>query len=75
MRWGCGVGINIDTKRSANAAEETQSAMDKVPPEITSNSSADVEVYRAASQPSGNLHRLPLYLRRGADICLATLVV
>jgi predicted RNA-binding Zn-ribbon protein involved in translation (DUF1610 family) len=32
---GCGVGINIDTNRLANAAEEIQRAMDKVPPEIT----------------------------------------
>jgi len=31
----CGVGINIDTHRLANAAEEIQRAMDKVPPEIT----------------------------------------
>ena len=32
---GCGVGINIDTNRLANAAVEMQNAMDKVPPEIT----------------------------------------
>jgi predicted RNA-binding Zn-ribbon protein involved in translation (DUF1610 family) len=32
---GCGVGININTNRLANAAEEIQKAMDKVPPEIT----------------------------------------
>jgi predicted RNA-binding Zn-ribbon protein involved in translation (DUF1610 family) len=32
---GCGVGINIDTNRLANAAEEMQGAMEKVPPEIT----------------------------------------
>jgi hypothetical protein len=32
---GCGVGINIDTDRLANAAEEMQRAIDKVPPEIT----------------------------------------
>jgi hypothetical protein len=32
---GCGVGINIDTNRLANAADEIQSAIDKVPPEIT----------------------------------------
>jgi len=32
---GCGVGINIDTNRLANAAEEIQRAMDKVPAEIT----------------------------------------
>lgn len=32
---GCGVGINIDTNRLANAADEIQKAMGKVPPEIT----------------------------------------
>ena len=32
---GCGVGINIDTNRLANAAEEMRRALDKVPPEIT----------------------------------------
>jgi predicted RNA-binding Zn-ribbon protein involved in translation (DUF1610 family) len=32
---GCGIGINIDTNRLANAAKEIQGAMDKVPPEIT----------------------------------------
>jgi transcription elongation factor Elf1 len=32
---GCGVGINIDTNRLANAADEILHAMDKVPPEIT----------------------------------------
>ena len=32
---GCDIGINIDTNRLANAAEEMQSALDKVPPEIT----------------------------------------
>jgi predicted RNA-binding Zn-ribbon protein involved in translation (DUF1610 family) len=32
---GCGVGINIDTNRLANAAEEIQRAMDKTPAEIT----------------------------------------
>jgi predicted RNA-binding Zn-ribbon protein involved in translation (DUF1610 family) len=32
---GCGVGINIDTNRLANAADEIQSAIDKIPPEIT----------------------------------------
>jgi predicted RNA-binding Zn-ribbon protein involved in translation (DUF1610 family) len=32
---GCGVGINIDTNRLANAAEEIQRAIEKVPPEIT----------------------------------------
>jgi predicted RNA-binding Zn-ribbon protein involved in translation (DUF1610 family) len=36
MRCGeCGVGINIDTNRLANAAEEMRSAMEKVPSEIT----------------------------------------
>jgi hypothetical protein len=34
-RVGCGVGINIDTNRLANAAEEMRCALDKVPPEIT----------------------------------------
>jgi predicted RNA-binding Zn-ribbon protein involved in translation (DUF1610 family) len=32
---GCGVGINIDTDRLANAAEEIRKAIEKVPPEIT----------------------------------------
>jgi transcription elongation factor Elf1 len=32
---GCGVGINIDTDRLANAAEEIHKALEKVPPEIT----------------------------------------
>ena len=32
---GCQVGINIDTNRLANAAEEIQKAIEKVPPEIT----------------------------------------
>jgi hypothetical protein len=32
---GCGVGINIDTNRLANAAQEMQGAIEKVPPEIT----------------------------------------
>jgi transcription elongation factor Elf1 len=32
---GCGVGINIDTNRLANAAEEIRHAIEKVPPEIT----------------------------------------
>jgi transcription elongation factor Elf1 len=31
---GCGVGINIDINRLANAAQEMQSAIEKVPPEI-----------------------------------------
>jgi predicted RNA-binding Zn-ribbon protein involved in translation (DUF1610 family) len=36
MRWtGCDVGINIDTNRLANAAEEIRRALEKVPPEIT----------------------------------------
>lgn len=32
---GCHVSINIDTNRLANAAEEIQKAIEKVPPEIT----------------------------------------
>jgi predicted RNA-binding Zn-ribbon protein involved in translation (DUF1610 family) len=32
---GCSVGINIDTNRLANAAEEIRRALEKVPPEIT----------------------------------------
>ena len=32
---GCGVRINIDTNRLANAADEIQKAIEKVPPEIT----------------------------------------
>jgi predicted RNA-binding Zn-ribbon protein involved in translation (DUF1610 family) len=32
---GCNVGINIDTDRLANAAEEIRKAIEKVPPEIT----------------------------------------
>jgi predicted RNA-binding Zn-ribbon protein involved in translation (DUF1610 family) len=32
---GCGVGINIDTNRSANVADEMYKAVEKVPPEIT----------------------------------------
>lgn len=32
---GCGIGINIDTNRLANATSEIQNALDKVPPEIT----------------------------------------
>jgi uncharacterized Zn finger protein len=31
----CGIGINIDTDRLANAADEIQRALEKVPPEIT----------------------------------------
>ena len=32
---GCGIGINIDTDRLANAANEIRDAIGKVPPEIT----------------------------------------
>jgi transcription elongation factor Elf1 len=32
---GCDVGINIDTNRLANAAEEIRRALEKVPSEIT----------------------------------------
>jgi len=32
---GCHVGINIDTNRLANAAEEIHKAIEKSPPEIT----------------------------------------
>jgi transcription elongation factor Elf1 len=32
---GCGIGINIDTNRLANATEEIQRAIDKVPSEIS----------------------------------------
>jgi predicted RNA-binding Zn-ribbon protein involved in translation (DUF1610 family) len=32
---GCGIGINIDTDRLANAAEEIQKAIEKSPSEIT----------------------------------------
>jgi predicted RNA-binding Zn-ribbon protein involved in translation (DUF1610 family) len=32
---GCGVGINIDTNKLADAAIEIQNAIDKVPAEIT----------------------------------------
>lgn len=32
---GCGIGINIDTDRLANAAEEIRKAIEKSPPEIT----------------------------------------
>jgi predicted RNA-binding Zn-ribbon protein involved in translation (DUF1610 family) len=32
---GCRIGINIDTDRLANAAEEIHRAIRKVPPEIT----------------------------------------
>ena len=31
----CGIGINIDTHKLANAAEEIQKAIDKTPSEIT----------------------------------------
>jgi DNA-directed RNA polymerase subunit RPC12/RpoP len=34
---GCGIGINIDTNRLANAAEEIQKAIEKSPPEITTS--------------------------------------
>jgi transcription elongation factor Elf1 len=32
---GCGIGINIDTSKLANAAEEMRKAIERVPPEIT----------------------------------------
>lgn len=32
---GCGIGINIDTDRLANAADEIHHAVGKMPPEIT----------------------------------------
>jgi len=32
---GCGIGINIDTNRLADAAEQILKAIEKVPPEIT----------------------------------------
>jgi predicted RNA-binding Zn-ribbon protein involved in translation (DUF1610 family) len=32
---GCGIGINIDSNRLANAAEEIRKAIEKSPPEIT----------------------------------------
>ena len=32
---GCGTGINIDTDRLANAADEIERALGKSPPEIT----------------------------------------
>jgi transcription elongation factor Elf1 len=32
---GCSIGINIDTNRLANAADEMHKALEKVPPEIT----------------------------------------
>ena len=32
---GCGIGINIDTHRLANAAERIRSAIEHSPPEIT----------------------------------------
>jgi predicted RNA-binding Zn-ribbon protein involved in translation (DUF1610 family) len=31
----CGIGINIDASRLANATEEIQKAIDKIPPEIS----------------------------------------
>ena len=42
---GCGVGINIDTNRLANAADEIQSAIDKIPPEIT------IKIFSLISEP------------------------
>jgi hypothetical protein len=35
---GCHVGNNIDTNRLANAADEIHKAIEKIPPEIPSNS-------------------------------------
>jgi predicted RNA-binding Zn-ribbon protein involved in translation (DUF1610 family) len=32
---GCGIGINIDTNRLAQAAEEIRKAGEKIPPEIS----------------------------------------
>jgi transcription elongation factor Elf1 len=32
---GCGIGINIDTNRLANATEEIRKAIEKIPAEIT----------------------------------------
>ena len=32
---GCGIGINVDTDRLANAAGEIRKAIGKAPPEIT----------------------------------------
>jgi hypothetical protein len=32
---GCGIGINIDTSRLTDAAEEMHTALEKVPSEIT----------------------------------------
>ena len=32
---GCGIGINIDTNRLADAADQIRKAIEKVPPEIT----------------------------------------
>ena len=32
---GCHIGINIDTNRLANAADEIHTAIEKIPPEIT----------------------------------------
>jgi transcription elongation factor Elf1 len=32
---GCGIGMNIDTNRLANAVEEIRRAIEKSPPEIT----------------------------------------
>jgi transcription elongation factor Elf1 len=35
QRSACGIGINVDTDRLANAADEIHKAIEKVPPEIT----------------------------------------
>jgi transcription elongation factor Elf1 len=32
---GCGIGINIDTNRLADAADQIRKAIEKMPPEIT----------------------------------------
>jgi transcription elongation factor Elf1 len=32
---GCGIGINIDTNRLADAADQIRRSIEKVPPEIT----------------------------------------
>jgi transcription elongation factor Elf1 len=32
---GCGIGINIDTNRVANAADEIQKAIERIPSEIS----------------------------------------
>jgi len=38
---GCGIGINVDTDRLANAADEIRKAIGKVPPEVTIKFSAN----------------------------------